>query len=108
MINDIVEQHINQAMATMFPHGAGTTNHHRVKHFLDQVARCAFREGRNQALLGLMTANDVAEHYQITPRRARALIENRHKRFGTGMKLGNSWLICRDELPNLAPTHHHA
>ena len=99
----IVEQEIEQAMAAMFPHGAGTTNHVRVQHWLDTIAQRAFEQDRQWSLLGLMTAEDVAAHYGISTRRARALIANRHQRFGVGMKAGNTWLVHRDELPQLAP-----
>lgn len=100
---DQVERQIEQAMASMFPHGAGTTNHLRVAHHLEHVAQVAWNAGRTHALMGLMTAEDVAEHYRISARRARALIRNRHERFGIGMKAGNVWLVHRDELPELEP-----
>jgi len=67
------------------------------------VAQIAFQEGRNEALMGLMTAQDVAEHFGITGRRARALIRNRHQRFGVGMRVGHEWLVHRSELPDLEP-----
>lgn len=98
---DQVEREIEQAMTAMFPHGAGTATHHRVNHHLDIIARVAFGAGKTYALMGLMTAEDVAEHYQISTRRARALIRNRHERFSIGMKAGNTWLVHRDELDGL-------
>lgn len=100
---EMIECDIENAMQAMFPHGAGQTNHTRVRHWLDKIAQIAFNHGRSYALLGLITANDVALHYNITERRARALIANRHQRFGIGMKLGNSWLLHRDELQQLQP-----
>jgi hypothetical protein len=101
----IVEQEISQAMDAMFPHGAGQTNHHRARVFLDKVALVAFREGRSYALGSLMTADDVAEHFRISARRARALIKNRHERFGIGYQVpGTSqWLVTPEELENLQP-----
>lgn len=104
---DQVERAIEQAMQSMFPHGAGQATHHRVAHHMEQVAKRAFQAGKTYALMGLMTAEDVAEHYQVTSRRARALIKNRHERFGVGMRFGNSWLIHRDELPQLEPDAKH-
>ena len=102
-MNDITEQRIEQALATMFPHGEGRTTRPRVEHHLRQVAQVAFREGKSYALMGLMTAQDVADHFDISVRRARALIANRHERFGTGMQVGKQWLVHRDELDQLAP-----
>jgi hypothetical protein len=101
--NDIVNRAIENAMSMMFPHGAGHASDRRVRHALEQVAQRAFIAGRHDALMGLMTVQDVADHFGISPRRARALIKNRHERFGAGMKVGNSWLVHRDKLPALEP-----
>jgi len=102
-MNEITEQAIEQAMDAMFPHGAGNAPHIRVRHHLEQVAQAAFREGKNHALMGLMTTEDIAREFGVTERRARALVQNRHKRFGVGMRFGNSWLVHRDELDALQP-----
>jgi len=99
----IIHDRITQAMQAMFPHGAGRATHTAVLHHLQTIAHVAFQEGRSQAFLGLMTAEDVAAEFNVTPRRARALIANRHQRFGVGMRFGNSWLVHRDDLPNLEP-----
>lgn len=102
-MNEITKQTIEQAVDSMFPHGEGRTTRPRVQSELERVAAVAFREGRNEALMGLMTADDVAEHFGISGRRARALIANRHERLGVGMRFGASWLVHRDELENIAP-----
>jgi hypothetical protein len=107
LYSDTVETEIRNAMDILFPHGAGQTTHHRVKHHLDTVARRAFQAGKTYALLGLMTSSDVAEHFDISERRARALIQNRHERFGVGMKAGREWLVHRDELPQLQPNDRY-
>jgi len=103
MDNQIIQNRIENSMTAMFPNGAGRATDSAVRHHLETVATVAYQEGRNQALLGLMTAEDVAEHFDISPRRARALIQNRHERFGVGMRFGNSWLVSRDELQSLEP-----
>lgn len=100
-MNEIAEREITLALDELVP--SRTTPISRVSYWLDHVAQVAYREGRNDALMGIMTAEDVAMHYNITPRRARALIRNRHDRFGVGMKAGNVWLISRDELHDLEP-----
>jgi len=101
--SDDVERQIEQAMDSMFPYGEGRTTPMRVHHHLEQVAQKAFQAGKSYALIGLMTAADVAEHFQISHRRACALIKHRHERFGVGMRFGNSWLVHRDDLPGLEP-----
>jgi len=102
-MNEITERAIEQAMDTMFPHGAGRTTDARVRHHLEQVAQTAFREGKTHALMGLMTTEDIAREFGVTERRARALVQNRHERLGVGMRFGNSWLVHRDELDALQP-----
>lgn len=99
----IVDREIETAMGTMFPHGTGRTTDTHVRHWLNTVAQRAFSQGRAWALMGLMTANDVAEQFNISERRARALIEHRHERFGVGMKVGTVWLVHCDELPQVKP-----
>jgi hypothetical protein len=50
-----------------------------------------------------MTAQDIADHFNISRRRANELIRNRHQRFRIGMRIGNQWIIHRDELASLEP-----
>lgn len=107
LYDDVVEREIAQAMIAMFPHGAGTVSHHRVAHHLEHVAKRAFEAGKSYALMGLMTSDDVAEHFGVSKRRANALIKNRHERFGAGMRFGNQWLIHRDELDSITPLEKH-
>lgn len=99
----LVEREIEDALGIMLPSGEGRTTSQRVRHWLNHIAQLAFKTGQVCALRGLMTADDVAEHFQISPRRARALISNRHERFGVGMRFGKSWLIHRRELPDVEP-----
>lgn len=103
MDNQIINDRIERALNVLFPNGVGRTSPAQVRHQLETVATISLAEGRSQALMGLMTSQDVAEHFDITQRRARALIENRHRRFGSGMLVGREWLVHRDELSALAP-----
>lgn len=102
-MNEITQQVIENTLDQLFPNGDGHTNALRVRWALETIARKAFTAGRNHALMGLMTTNDVAAHFGISNRRARALIANRHERFGIGMRAGTTWLVHRDELGDLAP-----
>lgn len=90
----LVDQQIEGAMEHMFPHGAGRTNHTRVKHHLDTVAQVAFREGRSYALMSLMSAEEAAEELGVTVRRVRAIAKWRHERgFPLGSKIGGRWIF---------------
>jgi predicted YcjX-like family ATPase len=104
---ETVERNIETIMNALFPLGSGRATYARVQHALNQIAKMAFTAGRSHALMGLMTAQDVAAHFQISESRARALMANRHERFGVGMKFGKSWLVHRDELGGLEPEVKH-
>lgn len=101
----IVEQQIIGALASMFPNGAGQANSIRVEHSLRTVAHIAFEQGREYALLSLLTVQDVAGRFGISERRARALIRQRHERFGVGYQVSgtNQWLVTPEELATLEP-----
>ena len=102
-MNEIIQQEIDNRMTALFPHGAGTAKHIRVQAALGHTAQVAFREGKHYAMMGLMTAENVAAEFGFSERRARALIQNRHERFGVGMRFGKSWLVHRDDLALLKP-----
>ena len=97
-----INQEIQKTLDVLFPYGSGQASYERVKNALETISREAFSLGRDHALLGLMNAADVAAHFGISVRRARALIKNRNER-GVGMRVGNEWLVHRDELPLLQP-----
>src|SRR5574343_807517 len=92
-------------MDAMFPYGTGQAPSHRVKHFLDTVAQVAWRTAEANVLLNLKTISDVAEHYGISERRARAIATERHERFGVGYQVPGTkaWLFRAEEIANLAP-----
>ena len=46
----LIENRITGAMDAMFPHGAGQASDTTVRHWLDNVAQVAFREGQSYAL----------------------------------------------------------
>jgi len=108
-MNQIVESKIGMAMTAMFPHGAGTTSHARVGHWLDTVAQVAFREGEAGALMSLLTVEDVAEQFGISTRRVRAIARNRHGRFGIGWQVPgtNQWLFRPCEIESLRPDERY-
>lgn len=102
-MDDIINDEVNRSIERLFPLGAGTASTARVQHELGVIAQRAYTAGKSDALLGLMTADDVAVHYGISSRRARAIIKNRHERFGVGFRIAGNWLVHRDELVSLEP-----
>jgi len=108
-MNQNVESKIGMAMQAMFPHGAGTTSHARVGHWLDTLAQVAFREGENGALMSLLTVEDVAEQFGISTRRIRAIARNRHERLSIGWQVPatNQWLFRPCEVESLRPDERY-
>lgn len=101
----LVTDAITKALDAMFPHGAGTTTHHRVRRHLEQVGQIAFEAGRSYALGSLLTADEVAEQFRVTPRRIRARARLLHQRLGLGYQVPgtNQWLFTPEELDALRP-----
>lgn len=94
---------INRMIESLLPHGAGPMTEHRLRHALDQVAQVAFSAGRSYALTNLLTVERAALEIGVSRRRMAEIIRTRHDRFGSGMRVGKSWLIHRDELETLRP-----
>lgn len=106
---DIMEQEIQKAMDAMFPYGAGRTTHTQVKHWLDIIAKIAFGQGEAYVLMNLLTVEDVAEQFNISPRRIRAIAKHRYERFGVGWQVPgtNQWLFRPEELDILRPNEKY-
>jgi excisionase family DNA binding protein len=94
---------INRMVDSLLPNGAGPMTEHRLRHALDQVAQVAFSAGRSYALTNILTVEQAAEEIGVSRRRMAEIIRTRHDRFGTGMRVGRSWLIHRDEIESLRP-----
>jgi len=101
----IVEREIQKAMDAMFPYGAGHTTHTRARHWLETIAKIAFDQGGAYALMSLLTVEEVAERFGVTPRRVRAIAKHRHERFGIGWQVPgtNQWLFRPEEMEVLEP-----
>lgn len=100
---ELYQHKINTLIDALLPHGAGSITEHRLRYALDQVAEKAFSAGRAYALTNLMTVEEAAIEIGVSRRRMAEIIRTRHDRFGTGMRVGNSWIISRDELDALRP-----
>lgn len=99
----LYQKKMTTIIETLLPHGAGSITEHRLNWALDQVAQEAFSAGRAYALTNLMTVEEAAIEIGVSRRRMAEIIRTRHDRFGTGMRVGNSWIISRDELDALRP-----
>lgn len=101
--NEIVTQKIADTLDAFLPHGAGTMTALRLQTALAGVAHVAYREGKHDALMGLKTAEQLAEEFSVSPRRMRAIIVAQHDRWATGMKIGSTWVVSADEIESVRP-----
>ena len=101
----LYEQKIDALTESLLPNGAGTITESRLRTALSKVAQEAFSAGQSYALLSLMTSEDVAEQFGVTPRRIRAIAKIKHEQFGIGWQVtGTSqWLFRPSEIDALRP-----
>lgn len=98
-MNEIISQEIEKIISET----ATAVSPTKLKHFLQTIAQVAYREGRNDALMGLMDSQQVANEFGVSLRRAQSLLKKYHERHGGGIKIEGGWLIARDELENIRP-----
>lgn len=85
---------------------AKTISHHRAEHVLTILAQKVIQHVRTEVLFSLKTVDDIAEIYQVTPRRIRAIAKWRRERgFPVGWQVPgtNQWLFLPDEVKQLKP-----
>ena len=102
--NESVNQIISREIENLFPLGTGDAfTISRLHAALESVAQKSFDLGRNYGLTNLLTVDEAALEIGVSPRRMRALLKDRHERFGVGAQFGQVWIIHRDELDQLRP-----
>ena len=94
---------IEQAIDDLLPNGIGMVTSSRLRSKFYMVMMRVESHARNYTLLGLRTAEELAEEFNVTPRRMRAIIQNRHERWGTGRKVGSTWMVSADEIESVTP-----
>lgn len=100
----IVNSEIEHQTQILFPYDEGRTGRLHVERALHAVARRAFEEGRAYALTSLLTVDDLAAEFRVSPRRVRALAQVAHDRYGTGWQTPRGeWLFTPEEVEILRP-----
>ncbi len=98
--------HIAQAIDELLNGlGSGLVTEHRLRTVLERMAHRVAVDATNDALMTLRTADELADELGVSPRRMRAIIRNRHDRFGVGWQVPgtNQWLVRPSEIENLRP-----
>lgn len=109
-LTDLTHSHISQAVDDLLNGlGAGMVTEHRLRAALERLAHRVAADTENQVLLGLKTADELAEQFNVTPRRMRAIIRNRHKRWGSAWQVPgtNQWLVRPSEIESMRPDERY-
>lgn len=101
--NDVVARQISDTVDTFLPNGAGTMTARRLETALRNVGHVAYTQGKHDALVGLKTAEQLAEEFGVTARRMRTIIKTQHDRWATGMQIGSTWVVSADEIESVRP-----
>jgi len=101
--NDVVTRQISDTVDTFLPNGAGTMTAIRLETALTAVAHVAYTQGKHDALMGLKTAEQLAEEFGVTARRMRTIIKTQHDRWTIGMQIGSTWVVSADEIESVRP-----
>ena len=105
-LNSQTNNHIAQAIGELLNGlGSGLVTEHRLQTVLGRLAHRVAVDAGNDALMTLRTADELADELGVSPRRMRAIIRNRHERFGVGWQVPgtNQWLVRPSEVENLRP-----
>ena len=105
-LTELLNTHIAQAIDTLTNGlGSGLVAEHRLRTVLERMAHRVAVDAGNDALMTLRTADELADELGVSPRRMRAIIRNRHERFGVGWQVPgtNQWLVRPSEVESLRP-----
>ncbi len=94
---------IDNAIERIIPHGAGTVTEPRLRQALNVLAQRIASNTRAYELLNIRTAEELAEEWGVSRRRAQAFIATLHERWGVGRKIGNMWCLSADEVATHRP-----
>lgn len=102
--------HIAQAVDELLNGlGSALITEHRLRTVLERIAHRVAVDAANDALMTLKTADELADELGVSPRRMRAIIRNRHERFGVGWQVPGTrqWLVRPSEIDSLRPDERY-
>ena len=73
----------------------------RLRTILSKLQTRSASNSRAFELLNLRTADELAEEWGVSVRRAVAIIAHRHERFGIGRKFGRTWVLSDQEYESI-------
>ena len=102
--DSVIESELHQAISLLqqqFPALAGREV--RIGSVLRPLVANVASHTRAHELLGLRTADELAEDWGVSVRRAQAFIASLHERFGVGRRIGKLWVLSPAEAESHRP-----
>lgn len=98
------DQEIDRAIEQLCEHGitrrlTEDALRRRLEIFASRIATAA----RSEFISSVRSAEEAAEAWGVTPRRAQAHIKAIHERHGAAARIGRAWLITTDEIERYRP-----
>lgn len=100
----LISQEIDRTCEQICEHGvtrrmSEETLRRRLETFAARVAA----DARSAALLSVRSAEDAAESWDVSVRRAQAHIAYLHERHAVGARIGRAWFLTEEEIERYRP-----
>ena len=107
--DELMQDEVKKALDDLFPFHAALPLAQRLKisYAIHNVIRATESLTRDYYLTNLYTVDDLAQKFGVSGRRMRYIAENRHERYGIGMKINGGWVWTADEVEYLRPDEKH-
>ena len=100
MLRPLIDLEIERAIEQITGRQLSTA---ALRRHLERFAARVSTAARSDALLSIRSAEDAAEAWGVSLRRAQAHIAWLHERKGVGARIGRAWLITADEIERYRP-----
>lgn len=90
---------INAVLALLAPHLVTIQE----PYYFRQLLEGLYDDAQDDLLESLRSAQDAAQAWGVSDRRARAHIARLHEKYGIGQQFGGSWLIRREDIERHPP-----
>ena len=107
--DELVRSYMTNMLDQLFPHGVEVLRVKRINAelLMERFAKLVEREARGYYLTNLYSVDDLAKKFGISGQRMRAIAQNRHERYGIGMKINGGWVWSIDEIEYLRPDERY-
>jgi hypothetical protein len=100
--NALLQNELDEAVARLIGDAPQLARHKtRLRTALTAFQQRTATHTRAFELLNLKTAEELAAEWNVSVRRAVAIISHRHDRFGIGRKFGRTWVLSAEERESI-------